>query len=305
MSCGDSILVFGAGQLGMAVLRGLSKHAAQTGISITVLLRSKTIYSDEPSKQREVSDINDLGVSFLAGDLVESSEDELSRLFRPFQTIIGCTGFVAGPNTQIKLARAVLKSGVKRYVPWQFGVDYDAIGRGCAQDLFDEQLDVRDLLRKQNQTEWVIISTGMFTSFLFESWFGVVDLAEDTVRALGNWDNAVTVTAPEDIGAITAKILLNQPRIKNQVIFTGSDSVTYARLADIMESVLCRKMHRVRSSVPMMEKDLAQDPDNAIKKYRVVFGRGKGVSWDLKRTFNQQKGIQVESIEQWARSHLK
>jgi len=66
------------------------------------------------------------------------------------------------------LARAVLDAGVRRYVPWQFGVDYDVIGRGSAQDLFDEQLDVRDALRSQSGTEWVIISTGMFTSFLFE-----------------------------------------------------------------------------------------------------------------------------------------
>ena len=52
----------------------------------------------------------------------------------------------------------VLEADVKRYFPWQFGVDYDVIGRGSAQDLFDEQLDVRDLLRSQNRMEWVIVS---------------------------------------------------------------------------------------------------------------------------------------------------
>jgi len=54
---------------------------------------------------------------------------------------------------------------VKRYFPWQFGVDYDVIGRGSAQDLFDKQLDVRHLLRGQSGTEWVVVSTGMFMSF--------------------------------------------------------------------------------------------------------------------------------------------
>jgi hypothetical protein len=43
----------------------------------------------------------------------------------------------------------MLSAGVKRYLPWQFGVDYDVIGRGSAQTLFDEQFDVRDLLRGQ------------------------------------------------------------------------------------------------------------------------------------------------------------
>lgn len=65
--------------------------------------------------------------------------------------------------------------------------------------LVTEQLDVRDLLRSQSRTQWVIVSTGMFTSFLFEPAFGVVDLAHDTVRALGAWENAVTVNAQRGI----------------------------------------------------------------------------------------------------------
>lgn len=62
----------------------------------------------------------------------------------------------------MKLAKAALQSGVPRYFPWQFGVDFEVIGRGGPQDIFDAQLDVRELLRGQTATEWVIISTGMF-----------------------------------------------------------------------------------------------------------------------------------------------
>ena len=91
-------------------------------------------------------------------------------------------------------------------MPWQFGVDYDVLGKGSAQDLFNEQLEVRELLRAQRATEWIIISTGMFTSFLFEPAFGVVDLANNTVNALGSWDTQVTVTTPEDIGMLTATV---------------------------------------------------------------------------------------------------
>ena len=63
---------------------------------------------------------------------------------------------------------------------------------------------LRELLRSQNQTEWVIISTGMFMSYLFEPEFGVVDLHNDAVHALGSLDTAVTLTTPDDIGALTA-----------------------------------------------------------------------------------------------------
>ncbi len=299
-----SILVLGAGELGMAVLRNLAKHAARfSGTTITVLLRPASIHSPNPDKQQDLAELSSLGINFLPGDLADSAT-ELSALFKGFHTIIGCTGFVTGSGLQLKLARAVLAAGVPRYFPWQFGVDYDLIGKGSAQDLFDEQLDVRALLRAQDRTEWVIVSTGMFTSFLFEPSFGVVDLAQNTVHALGSWNTAVTVTTPEDIGNLTAEICFAEPRIANSIVYTAGDTITYEQLADITDSVLGRKVQRVAWSVPELKDELAKDPNNAIKKYRVVFAEGKGVSWDINGTFNAQRGIQTLGIAQWAQENL-
>lgn len=300
-----SILVLGAGELGMAVLRNLAKRAALSpGTTLTVLLRPSALTSDSPGKQQNIAELDSLGVQFLHGDLVADSTSDLAALFKDFHTVIGCTGFVTGRSIQLKLAHAVLEAGVKRYFPWQFGVDYDVIGRGSAQDLFDEQLDVRDFLRAQNRMEWVIISTGMFTSFLFEPSFGVVDLEHNIVHALGSWDTAVTVTTAQDIGVLTAEICFAAPRV-NGVVYTAGDTITYARLADTVDSVLSRKVRREEWSVPLLQDELSKDPDNALKKYRVVFAQGKGVSWEIDRTFNAQRGIEVKNVEQWARENLK
>ncbi len=57
--------------------------------------------------------------------------------------------------------------------------------------------------------------------------------------------------------------------------------------------------------MPLLKDDLAKDPSNPIKKYRVVFAEGRGVSWDVGKTFNAQRGIAVMSVEQWARENLK
>lgn len=59
--------------------------------------------------------------------------------------------------------------------------------------------------------DWVVISTGMFTSYLFEPEFGVIDLPGRKVNALGTASNAVTLTTPEDIGAMTAQIVFHSP----------------------------------------------------------------------------------------------
>jgi hypothetical protein len=184
-----------------------------------------------------------LGSALLAIDFIESATN-LTVLLAQFDTVIGCTGFAAGSGLQRRSCEAVIQAGVKRYIPWQFGVDYDVIGRGSAQDLFDEQLDVRDLLRSQHGTEWIIISTGMFTSFLFEPSFGVVNLGRNTVSALANWGNLVTVTTSEDIGRLTAAIVLEEPPIANEVVYTAGDTISYASLADTIDRVLNRKVKR-------------------------------------------------------------
>ncbi len=199
----------------------------------------------------------------------------------------------------------MLAAGVARYLPWQFGVDYDLIGRGSAQDLWDEQLDVRDLLRGQTRTEWVIVSTGMFTSFLFEPAFGVVDLAHDTVHALGDWDTRVTVTTPEDIGQLTAAICFAKPRIVNRVVYTAGDTLTYGQVADLVEAVRGRPVRREAWSVATLQDELMRDPTNDLKKYRVVFAQGKGVAWPMRDTFNAQREIETVSVAQWAREQLR
>ena len=299
----NGILVLGAGELGMAVVRTLVRRTAPAAIPVTVLLRPATIQSTDPVKQKDVAELRSLGVEIVPGDLSDQSGTELAAIFRRFDTVISCTGFVGGPGVQLKLARAALDAGVKRYFPWQFGVDYEVIGRGSAQDLFDEQLDVRDLLRSQVQTEWVIVSTGMFTSFLFEPAFGVVDLARNTVNALGGWDNAVTVTTAEDIGALTTEIVFSEPRIANQVVYIAGDTVTYRQLADTIDRLMDAEVLRSAWSVDELKRKLVQEPDDSLRKYRVVFAEGRGVAWDQQSTFNVQRGIAVSGLEEWMRSN--
>jgi hypothetical protein len=302
----NNILVLGAGELGMSVLRELAAVASTDGTArITVLLRPTAIATQEASKRQTLEELQGLGVDILSADVINDSVETLAALFGRFDAVVSCVGFISGAGTQLKLAQAALKSGVKRYVPWQFGVDYDVIGKGSPQDLFDEQLEVRGLLRAQNTTEWIIISTGMFTSFLFEPSFGVVDLPRNTVHALGSWDTQVTVTTAEDIGLLTAKILFAEPRIANQVVYTAGDTLTYAQLADTVDATLNRTVSRVEWSIPTLKNDLAAAPDNQIRKYRAVFAAGKGVAWDQRRTFNAQQRIDLTTTAQWIEQNLK
>ena len=279
------------------------------GATLAVLLRPSTIASNEPDKQRDITELRSLGVKFVPGDLGADRVTDLSEYFRGSDTVIGCTGFAAGRHVQLKLAHAALGAGVKRYFPWQFGVDYDAIGRGStAGPVSTSNLPMRGLLRctrpngMGDRFDGHVHQLFVRAQNVHSAW---LTWRRTRFTRLGSWDTEVTVTTPEDIGVLTAEVVFTEPRIVNRVVYTASDTITYERLADIVESVIGRKLRRVEWRVPMLKDELAADSDNPIKKYRVVFAEGTGVSWEISKTINAQRGIEVMDVEQWALANLK
>src|SRR5450830_527425 len=301
----ENTLVLGAGELGLAVLRSLAPRLQKTGTPLSVLVTPQSLVSPTPMQALRQRELDAMGVQLLPFDLVGCSNADLIALLGQFHTVINCTGFVAGPGTQMRLTEAVLAARVRRYFPWQFGVDYDVIGKGSGQPVFDEQYDVRGLLRSQTGTAWVIISTGMFTSFLFEPGTGLVDFDAGIVRGLGTWETRVTVTTPEDIGRLTTDILLQQPRIRNQVIYVASDTVSYGQLADIVEDVTGRPFERELLSREKLALQLAQQPDDVMLRYRTAFARGDGMWWDKASTYNAQNGIPTTDVRAWLAARHK
>ncbi|EPL8002653.1 aromatic alcohol reductase [Klebsiella aerogenes] len=299
---GEKVLVLGAGQLGAAVLHYLLPEVIARGGSICVMVSPASM-----DKQGKLfSDIHqklaDAGAEFTALDVAASTTESLTACFRDFETVINCMGFAAGAGTQIKIARSVLEAGVNRYFPWQFGVNYDVVGKGSGQPVWDEQYDVRILLREQKTTEWVIVSTGMFTSFLFEPAFDVVNLSEKTIKALGGWETQVTVTSPEDIGRLTSEIYLHQPRIANEVLFVAGETTSYGKLAETVERVTKQTFVKDVLTLPDLLDALHLNPDDQMLRYRAAFARGDGMWWPMNDTWNVQNHIPTQNIESWLKT---
>lgn len=185
-------------------------------------------------------------------------------------------------------------------------MDCDTIGKGSAQDLFDEQLDVRAFLRAQSRTEWVIISTGVFTSFLIAPFFVVVDLDNAGVHALGSFDNRITTTTVEDIGRLTTEIICAEPRIRNTVVFVTGHAFIF-RTRDIVDSLPVTKGRQVQRDtwdLATLQQRLKDDPHSMTHKYSVVFAADRGAVWDFGQTYNSQHNIPVVSARQWALEKL-
>ncbi|KAI1878046.1 uncharacterized protein JN550_000228 [Neoarthrinium moseri] len=297
-----STLVLGAGELGLATLKALAAHPKRQGGSITVLLRPSSTKTDDADKQKQNAYLASLGVAFEAGDIQDNSISELAAIFKRYHTIVSCTGMYQPRGTQLKISQAVLEAGVPRYFPWQYGIDYDTIGAGSSQDLFDEQLEVRALLWAQTAVNWIIVSTGLFMSFLFVPAFGPVDLQGRVLRGLGGWDTPVSVTSPADIGKMVAEIVYDPRDIGRQVVFVAGDTVTYGRVAELVEQRFGGEWRKEVWRPEFLQRRLAEEPDNTMFKYQNVFAAGKGVAWVMAKTVNGQRGIELENLQAFLRN---
>ncbi|KAI0166125.1 hypothetical protein GGR57DRAFT_11817 [Xylariaceae sp. FL1272] len=292
------ILLIGVGELGTAMLSCLTGHPSISTSSITVLLRLST----NRERDATITTLRSKGAEIINGDIVLDSEDDLVNIFLNFDTIIGCTGLGCPPGTQLRLARAVLKAATgrdMRYFPWQWGIDYDAVGQGSAQDLFDEQLEVRKLLRAQRETDWVIVSTGLFISFLFVPEFGPVDLKARKLRGLGSWETCISLTSPKDIGRVAAEIIFDPRGINRQVVYVAGSTVSYGDVAKLVEDRFRGEWERELWDLDALRKKLEDNPNDGMAKYQNVFGAGTGVAWDMRSTVNEQRGLSMQTVEDY------
>ncbi|KAI1401155.1 NAD(P)-binding protein [Hypoxylon fuscum] len=294
-----SILVIGAGELGTAVLEALARHPKRNNGQISILLRESSINTQDAAKQKQNEYLKSLGADFEAADIANDSVSDLATVFGKFHTVISCSGFGLPAGTQVKLTKAILEAGTPRYLPWQWGIDYDVVGQGSAQDLFDEQLQVRSLLRAQQKTDWVIVSTGLFMSFLFLPAFGVVDLDKRTVRALGGWEQRLSLTTATDIGRMAAEVAWDPRDVRSQVVYIAGDTVSYAQVAELVEKRFGGEWKREVWDTEFLKGELGKRPEDGMLKYTNVWAVGKGVAWDMERTLNRQRGIELQGLESY------
>ena len=55
----------------------------------------------------------------------------------------------------------------------------------------------------------------------------------------------------------------------------------------------------------MLSQALAEDPGDTLKKYRLVFATGLGMSWDKTATFNHRRGYAATDLQAWLDRNLQ
>ena len=139
-------------------------------------------------------------------------------------------------------------------------------------------------------------------SFLFWPDFGVVGEKLSKVCALGSWESRITVTTAGDIGRVVAALACETTDVQG-VVYTAGQTLTFAELADVVERVTGKQIQRELKPVSQLQQELSLDPENGIKKYRVVFAEGKGVAWDEAGTWEKGRGMEMQGVEGWMREN--
>ncbi|KUM56669.1 hypothetical protein ACN42_g10538 [Penicillium freii] len=181
-------------------------------------------------------------------------------------------------------------------------MDYEAIGRGYKQYMFNEQLDVRDFLRSQSTTRWLALSTGLFTSVTFPPIGGLVDVENKLVYGIEDWDNIFSTTTTEDIGKFTAEIVLGPERdalFVNGPVYVAGDTVSYREVADATEEATGQKFTRKLLNQKEMQHNLQQEL-TAGNICRNVFAQGKGFLFDSVDLWVPQAGLKTTSFREFA-----
>lgn len=102
----NTVLILGAGELGLPVLRAMSRQARlHHALNISVLLRPEAARAVTGPHRARRDALARLGIAVVEGDLQQNSVDELSTLLRGFDAVINCSGFVGGAGTQIKITQ--------------------------------------------------------------------------------------------------------------------------------------------------------------------------------------------------------
>jgi len=174
--------------------------------------------------------------------------------------------------------------------------------------LFGAQRDVRDLLRgkaDESNVKWTVVSTGIFMSFLFEQFWGIVDRSKEeegkvVVRCLRDWDHKVTVTDVNDIGRVLARVIARDVEAEERVLYIAGDTISYGQLADIVKRVSGKQVEQEVWSIEHLKKELGSAPGDGIKKYRLIFARD-GVWWEMDRTVNKALDMDMMDVETFAK----
>jgi len=237
----------GSGWLGEKVVRGFLEEKKHT---VKVLAR------DNAKNKVKLDELATLGAVIVHIDIESDSVDKIQHALQGADAVISTlSGGAAG--TQINLIEAAKAAGVKRFIPSEFGIEYNQ---------FDTNDIVLSIIKnptmealKKSGLEWTRIVNGMYYETQFSPLFKF-DVHSGKVNIPGDGNSKFDAIHSSDVGRLLPYILEN-PVSKNATIFIRSEIVTYNQVIDVFDKHLGKKLERVYHPADEIRAQVHGNPD--------------------------------------------
>jgi len=292
------ILLGATGTVGVHIANGFLLPEYAPKVVLTIVSRQATAETAGPKKDLLDGFVKQ-GAKIVHADISSATEADLIKLFSGQDVVVSA---VAGSQLTAQ-ARCIVpaqKAGVKWFVPSEFGVDHEIIGRGSVMAYFDDKIAHSEAIHEAG-LDVMHVNTGNFAEYVLSPFSGL-DLANSTQTAQGGADVAFNTTPLAEVGRQVADAIVTG-RGRNQTIHTG-ETITYAQLGDLVERITGKKLTRKVRTVAEAHAEIAANPQNTLARYGVIFGSGKGTSWPQSETYAVKNNLKVQTFEEFARKAL-
>ncbi|VUC34799.1 unnamed protein product [Clonostachys rosea] len=271
------IIVGATGETGQSIVNGLLGAPAE--FDITAITRKSSINNSKNQKLR------DDGVKVVGVDL-DGPQEDLVNVISGADTLISCLNPQAF-QSQVPLADAAKKAGVKRFVPCFFATVAPPKG---VMSLREQKEDILNYIKKI-YLPYTVIDVGWWyqlTPPRLPS--GRIDssLVAPCQGLYGDGTTLSALTDSRDIGRYVARII-DDPRTLNNMVFAYSETLTQIQVYQTLERLSQEKLEYNYITKEALENriSLARDALNraSAEDYRAraaLWNAEYGYSWGVR-----------------------
>ncbi|TVY68721.1 Isoflavone reductase-like protein P3 [Lachnellula suecica] len=283
-------IIGGAGNLGGAVLKAL----VDDGFNVTALTRENTDSKFPGGVRVHKTDYN--------------SDSSLESAFKDQDAVVSVIA-TTGLITQLKIIEVAAKSGVKRFIPSEFGVNVEKLEEleegSRLRDVLGAKVKAGELLKKLSSENkdftWTGISTNLFFDWGLKHGSLGLNLSSKSATIYDSGNEPFTGTNLGAIGAAVASVLKHPAETANKYIDISSFRTTQNEILAIAEEESSSKW-----DVTHVQTDNIKSLGSFADLLKVhTFRDGEGKSPKEADLSNDLLGLQKEDLKETIKKALE
>jgi nucleoside-diphosphate-sugar epimerase len=227
------LLVGATGGLGSQIANALLN---KPGVALRCLVR--------PDSRKKLADLEAKGAELVEGDLSAGSEADLARACAGVFSVVSAVQ--GGPDViidgQLRLLRAALSAGARRFIPSDYSYDLFKLDEGInINSDWRRQFGKTAAQEASTRLEVVHVLMGCFTDRRVLGFLGLFDGEKGVMRYWGDGNVPLEFTTYEDTARYTAEAATD-PNPLPAYFYVAGDSLTIHELARIWQETTGRKV---------------------------------------------------------------